>query len=231
MVVCLYRVDNITSVVSESSKETIHSNRTHVASASTLEEKINSLERIVKVMAVNLSHIQLSLKQNGFINDEVAPEFRRKKGQRHQLPTNLQRSISEYPNYLRNLSSKVAPPSPTSLPPMSHAFLAKKSSTTSDNGLFPNRPSTTSHAFLAKKSSTTSDNGLYPNRAAARTSAVKRAAMQFRKGSIDSENVLSVGSEETASFNDSGDEVSYILLVLLAFFFTFCAYRNDYNND
>ena len=164
----MFRVDNISNAVSEINLESIQSNRRIAMSLSKLEEKNANLEQNIKLLLLNLNHIQNALKDKRII-DVKSPSYHRKEA----FHNNWARSISEYPitSDYTSLTGKHQPSSPTSLP----------------NAPFQNQKY---QRLYSSESDKDSASALYPNFQEDKQAAVRRAVFQFRKGSLESDTVL-----------------------------------------
>ena len=133
-------------------------------SLSKLEEKNANLEHNIKLLSLNLNHIQNALKDKGII-----PSYHRKEA----FHSNWARSISEYPTTSDNtsLSGKHPLSPPTSLP----------------NTPFQNQRYQGLHSSESDKDSASM---LYPNFQEDKQAAVRRAALQFRRTSLEAGTVL-----------------------------------------
>ena len=161
-------MDNISNAVSEINLESTQSNRRIAVSLSKLEEKNVNLEHNIKILSLNLNKIQNALKDKGIIDLKS-----RSYHQKEAFHSNWARSISEYPTAsdYTSLSGKHIPSSPTSLP----------------NALFQNQKYQRLHSSDSDKDSASM---LYPNFQEDKQAAVKRAAFQFRRTSLEAGEVL-----------------------------------------
>ncbi|XP_057301332.1 transient receptor potential cation channel subfamily M member 7-like [Hydractinia symbiolongicarpus] len=155
------RVDNIAGVFTEYSREVQHQNKKLVASRTKLEERVTSIENMMRTVMLNVSHVQAALKNNNIIPDTTYERRKHAFKDTHYL----NRSISEYPNLSDKISLGAVPASPISLPATAYQF---------------------------------------PKRRPERTSMVRRAAYNFRKGSLETQNILNKSNVDGASEETTG---------------------------